>query len=127
MQNLLDFLFTTIDYAGHPDAAVPLPYATRQCAMNQKKGGRVREWLALLLWVIFAAGLLVQASAPRLKVENNAFVLPPSVMSEGKEINPTKISTRQRRMQLLSCLLTVGGALGLGFHYRRVLVRPRSS
>lgn len=107
--------------------AIQLPPSTGasgQCAMNQKRGGR--KWLAILLWVTFAAGLLVQALAPRLKIENRAFVLPASVMSEGKEINPAEIVTRQRIMQLLSGIMTVGGALGLGFHYRQVLVRPRS-
>lgn len=92
--------------------------------MNHQKKGR-QKWLAVLLWAAFAAGLLVQALAPRLKVENNAFVLPAPVMSEGKEIDPANIVARQRIMQLLSGIMTVGGALGLAFHYRHVLVRPR--
>jgi hypothetical protein len=95
-------------------------------AMSQNKGGRRRAWLAVLPWAIFAAGLLVQAFAPRLKIRNNAFVVPPPVVAEGKDFRPGEMITRERRMQLLSGILTLGGALGLGFRYRHVLVRPRS-
>lgn len=94
--------------------------------MNQNKGRQRHKWLAVLFWTLFGTGLLVQAFAPRLKVRNNAFVIPPSLTSEGKDIRPAEIVTRERRMQALSAMLTVGGALGLGFHFRRVLVRPRS-
>jgi hypothetical protein len=94
--------------------------------MNQNQSRRQHLWLPALLWAIFSAGLLVQAFAPRLKIKNNAFVMPPSLMSEGKDIRPAEIVARARRMQLLSGILTVGGALGLAFRYRRVLVRPCS-
>lgn len=93
--------------------------------MNQNQNRRRYLWLALL-WAIFVAGLLVQAFAPRLKIKDNAFVMPPSLMSEGKDIRPAEIIARARGMQLLSAFLTLGGALGLAFHYRHVLVRPRS-
>ncbi len=94
--------------------------------MNGNKGSRRRRWIAVLLWAIFGAGLLVQAFAPRLKIRNGAFVMPTSRISEGKDIRPDEIVTRERRMQLLSGILTVGGALGLALFYRHVWVRPRS-
>lgn len=86
-----------------------------------------RRWLAPLFWAIFAAGLLAQAFAPHLKIQNNAFVIPPSLMSERRDISPEEIIVRERRMQLLSAVLTVGGALGLGVYYRHVLFRRRST
>ena len=87
---------------------------------------RPNRWLGLLLWVIFGAGLLVQVLAPRLKIEHNAFVIPPALMSPGKAIDPEAIVAREKRMQLLSGLLTLGGALGLAFYYRDTLIRRRS-
>ncbi len=85
------------------------------------------RWLAPALWVIFGAGLLVQGLSPRLKIERNAFVMPPGLLlSQGKEIRPDEIIARERRMQLLSGALTVGGAIGLVFCYRQALFRRRS-
>jgi hypothetical protein len=94
--------------------------------MDQNRGRRRHKWLAVLLWAIFAAGLLVQTFGPRLKIRNNTFVLPPSLMSQGKNIRPNEIVSRERKMQLLSGILALGGAIGLGLHYRHVLVWPRS-
>jgi hypothetical protein len=37
-------------------------------------GNRRRRWLALLTWLVFAAGLLVQLLSPHLKISNRAFV-----------------------------------------------------
>jgi hypothetical protein len=85
-----------------------------------------RWWLAVFFWSIFGAGLLVQVFAPRLKIEHNAFVIPPSLVSGSKEINPAEIVARERRMQLLSGLLTLSGAVGLAFYYRKTLMGRRS-
>ena len=38
-----------------------------------------RNWLAAIFWALFGAGILVQGFAPRLRVENNAFVVPESM------------------------------------------------
>ncbi len=84
------------------------------------------RWLAPALWVIFGVGLLVQGLSPRLKIERNAFVIPPALSSQGKEIRPDEIIARERRMQLLSGALTVGSAIGLVFCYRQALFRRRS-
>ena len=83
-----------------------------------------RRLIPVLLWTIFASGLLVQAFAPRLEIENDAFVIPPSLISEGKAVDPAQIIARERRLQALSAVLTLGGALGLAYYYRRVLFRP---
>jgi len=85
------------------------------------------RWLAVLFWTIFGAGLLVQGFAPHLKIERNAFVIPPSLIAEGKQIHPAEIVMRERRMQWLSAILTIAGSLGLAFYYRHSFVRPRSS
>jgi len=101
-----------------PDSALSRP------AVHQTKRRRL---LPVLLWLLFGSGLLVQAFAPRLKVANNAFVIPPSLITEGKQVHPGELVTRERRLQSLSAILTLSGALGLAFYYRRVLVRPPSS
>jgi len=72
-----------------------------------------RRSRAVLCWVVFAAGLLIQLLAPHLKIENGAFVIPPTLTAGANEIRPAEIVARQRRMQLISALLTVSGALGL--------------
>jgi hypothetical protein len=92
---------------------------------NKKRNRRV--WLGLLLWAAFAAGLLIQAFAPHLKVQNNKFVLPPSLLAGQAEVRPDEIVARERRIQALSGILTLGSAIGLGFYYRHVLVGLRSS
>ena len=76
---------------------------------------------ALLCWVVFAAGLLIQLLAPHLKISNGAFVIPPTLTAAANEIRPAEIVARQRRMQLISALLTVSGALGLAVLYRDIL------
>jgi hypothetical protein len=86
-----------------------------------------RRWLAGLFWVMFGAGVLVQVFAPRLKIEHNAFVIPPSLLSAGKQINPAEIVARERQMQMLSAGLTAGGAIGLGFYYRRAFFKGPSA
>jgi hypothetical protein len=74
---------------------------------------------------VFGAGLVVQLCAPRLKVEHNAFVMPPALVSGKKQINPAELVARERAMQLISVTLTLGGAIGLGFYYRDGLFRRR--
>ncbi len=90
------------------------------------RGNRRRRSLALLCWLVFAAGLLVQLLSPHLKVSNGAFVIPPKMTAGRNAIRLDEVVARQRRMQLLSVLLTVGGALGLAFLYRDILIgEPR--
>ena len=83
-----------------------------------------RRWrsLALLCWLVFAAGLLVHLLSPHLKISNGAFVIPPKMAAGRNAIRLDEIVARQRRMQLLSVLLTVSGALGLAFLYRDILI-----
>jgi len=85
-------------------------------------GNRRRRSLALLCWLVFAAGLFVQLLSPHLKVSNGAFVIPPELTAGSNAIRLDEIVARQRRMQLLSVLLTVSGALGLAFLYRDILI-----
>jgi hypothetical protein len=80
-----------------------------------------RAWLALCLWAIFAAGLAIQLVAPRLKIENHAFVMPPISDAQTATLRPDALVRRERWMQGASGILTVGGALALGIYYRRSL------
>jgi hypothetical protein len=89
-------------------------------------GNRRRRSLALLCWLLFAAGLLIQLLSPHLKVSNGAFVIPPEMAAGRNAIRLDEIVARQRRMQLLSVLLTVSGALGLAFLYRDILIGAAS-
>jgi hypothetical protein len=88
--------------------------------VKNKRNGR-RVWLGLLLWVALAVGVFVQAFAPHLRIQNNKFVIPPSLLSGEKEVRPDEIVARERRMQALSGILTLGSGLGLGFYYRHAL------
>src|SRR5207253_10373015 len=89
-------------------------------------GNRHRRSLALICWLVFAAGLLVQLLSPHLKISNGAFVIPPKMAAGRNAIRLDEIVGRQRRMQLLSILLTVSGAAGLAFLYRDILIGAAS-
>ena len=74
---------------------------------------------------MFAGGLLVQVLAPHLEISNGAFVIPAAITAGKNNIPLEEIVAKQRRMQLLSALLTVSGALGLAFLYRDIITgRP---
>lgn len=91
---------------------------------NQRDGGPGKSRstrLAVCLWTIFALGLLVEMAAPRLKIENNVFVMPPINNAGAAILRPDALVRRERWMQAASGILTVGGALGLGAYYRRTL------
>ncbi len=55
-----------------------------------------RQIVPVFLWVLFTVGLLTQVFAPRLKIENHAFVMRPTLTSQGGEINPGAIVERDR-------------------------------
>jgi hypothetical protein len=92
---------------------------TVQEPQSHDKGRETR--LAICLWVIFGVGLLVEVAAPRLKIENNAFVMPPINDAHTAILRPDVLVRRERWMQAASGILTVGGALALGAYYRRSL------
>jgi hypothetical protein len=66
-------------------------------------------------------GLLVQVFSPHLKIAHHAFVMPPALLSPGRTISPSDLVAKERMVQALSALLTIGGALGLGWSYRQRL------
>jgi hypothetical protein len=84
------------------------------------------RWRSVLLWAVFVVGVLLQAFSSHLKIKNNRFVLPPSLLSSGTEIRPDEIIARERRLQWISGILTLGSALGLAACHRRVLFGGRS-
>jgi len=92
---------------------------------EDKRKGR-RRWLAVLMWAIFGAGLLVQAFSPGLKIEHNKIVAPAAI-AQSREINPGELIARERRVQLLSAILTIIGAVGLAVCYGPILLPRRES
>jgi hypothetical protein len=104
-----------------PSSSAIAPAARRQSRVQRKR------WLVPLLWMVFISGLVVQAFAPRLKIEHNAFVIPPAMVAQGKTVNPAELVQREKRMQLISGLLTLAGALGLGLYYRDTLMGRRAA
>jgi hypothetical protein len=107
-------------------AVTPAPEAMRPNRLVGVHGNRRQRSLALLCWLVFAAGLLVQFFSPHLKVSNGAFVIPQEMAAGRNAIRPDEIVGGQRQMQLLSVLLTVSGALGLAFLYRDILIGAAS-
>jgi hypothetical protein len=87
-----------------------------------KAGRRRHRWLTVMLWIILGTGPLVPILGPRLEIANNTFVIPQSLISERKDIQPAKLVADERTNQLLSAIFTIGGALGLGLYYRNILV-----
>jgi hypothetical protein len=75
------------------------------------------RYLPAMFWGVFALGLLVQVFSPHLKIEHNAFVMPPELLVPGKPISPSDMVAKERIVQTISAVLTVGGALGLAWCY----------
>jgi hypothetical protein len=101
--------------------------ASLATAAGSKGRAQRKVWVAALFWIVFASGVAVQAYAPRLKIEHHAFVVPPAMVSGGKPVDLEELVAREKRMQLISGLLTLGGAVGLGYYYRDNLFRRRSN
>ena len=70
-----------------------------QVAVRGPFSAGLQARLALCLWAIFAAGLLVEMAAPRLKIENSAFVLPPISDAQSATLRPMALVRRERWMQ----------------------------
>jgi hypothetical protein len=79
------------------------------------------------MWTVFAVGLLAQAFSARLEIKDNAFVVPPGLLSEGGHVDLAETIARERQLQWFSVVATTCGALGLAFYYGRFLLGPRSS
>jgi hypothetical protein len=96
-------------------------------AMYEDGSSLPRRRLSAFFWALFAIGLLLQAFGPHLKIKDNQFVVPPSMIAAGTEIRPAELIERERRIQLLSGALTLGGAIGLALCYGKVLFGTRSA
>ena len=77
--------------------------------------------LSMSLWAIFASGIAIELLAPGLKIENHAFVMPPTAMQQGAQIRPDALVNHERHMQWAAGILTIGGAIALAFWNRRTL------
>jgi hypothetical protein len=89
-------------------------------------GSHRRRWQVFVCWLMFAAGLLFQLLGPHLKIANRAFVIPQKLTTEGNNIRLVEIIARQRETQVISALLTLGGAMGLAILYRDTLTGKAS-
>lgn len=89
---------------------------------EQAPAGRGQAWLKICLWLAFATGLMLQAMAPQLKIENHAFVMPETVNVRGSGVRPDALVRRERWTQGASGLLAVGSAIALAFCYRRTVM-----
>ncbi len=76
-----------------------------------------------LLWLVFTAGLVLQAFSPNLAIEHNAFVIDENSVPRGSVVDPQKLVNRQKSIQGASAALVIVGAVGLAVWYRRALTR----
>lgn len=83
-------------------------------------------WRSVFFGALFVAGVSLQIVGPHLKIANNRFVLPPALVSTGKDLRPDVIVARERTKQVLSGLLTLSGALGLALGHRKALFGSKS-
>jgi hypothetical protein len=97
-----------------------------KASVTDVRSRRGRRSLALVCWLMFAAGLLLQLVGPRLKIANRAFVIPQKLTTAGNNIRLVELIGRQRRMQVTSALLTLSGAIGLAVLYRDTLTGKAS-
>jgi hypothetical protein len=81
-----------------------------------------RNGLPCLLWTSLGIGLILQGSAPHLEIERNRFILSTAPGAASLR-DPVGLVAQERRMHLLSALLTGGAALGLALYYRPSLFR----
>ncbi len=77
--------------------------------------------LSISLWAIFASGIAIELLAPGLTIENHAFVMPSTLTQQGAQIRPDALVDHERHMQWAAAILTIGGAIALGFRNRRTL------
>jgi len=80
------------------------------------------QGLPLLLWILFASGLVIESLAPRLKIDHRAFVMPETLTATSAPIHPDAIVDRERKMQVAASLLILGSAVGLAFFYQRKIM-----
>ena len=94
--------------------------------MQSDHGNRSHRWRVLFCWLLFVAGVGVHFAAPNLNRQDKAFVIPLAPRALGETIRPDAIVANERRLQSLSAGLAAGGALGLGWIYRKGLFRKAS-
>ena len=95
--------------------------------MQKAHGGVRRRLGAVLSWTVFALGLLAQAFSVRLQIKDDAFVVPPALLSEGEHLDLARLVARERQLQWFSLVATSSGALGLALYYRRSLFSSQRS
>lgn len=86
---------------------------------------RISSSIAVLLWICLGAGMILQAYAPHLDIENNKFVVPEKD-PEGRTItDPIGVVGRERQINILSALLTSAAVIGLSIIYRDGIAQLR--
>lgn len=81
----------------------------------------LRRWRSGFFCAFFLTGVLLQAG-PHLQVRGNQYIVPPSLVSPGTQVRPAELIAKERRIQLLSALLSLGGAIGLARCYGKILL-----
>ena len=76
----------------------------------------------VLLWLLFATGLVIESLSPRLKIDHRAFVMPETLTATSAAIHPDAIVDRERKMQTAAGLLILGSSLGLALFYQRKIM-----
>jgi len=95
--------------AAEPPAGPTVPAITRSWIINA------------MLWAIFGLGLLLQAFSAHLQVGNGGFLVSAGG-NTSSEIHPSRIVSRERKLQTASALLVVVGAGALAYYHRRYLI-----
>jgi NhaP-type Na+/H+ or K+/H+ antiporter len=95
--------------------------------MQKAHGTAQGRLVPVLIWAVFALGLLAQAFSVRLQIKDDAFVVPPALLSEGEHLDLARLVARERQLQWFSLVATMSGALGLAWYYRRSLFSSQRS
>ena len=83
--------------------------------------GRRGYAVPVLLWLVFAGGLVLQAFSPHLAIEHNSFVITEDSVPRGSVVDPQQLVQRQKAIQGTSAVLVLVGAVGLAYWYRGAL------
>jgi hypothetical protein len=94
--------------------------------MRLKADMNLKRLLPMLFWLCLLAGVALQFVGPRLKIEDHTFVIPASYLTGSKNVDPAELVVREQRIQILSAVLTLTGAIGLGYQYRALFLKQAS-
>lgn len=106
----------SVDFVFLAAGALAVLSASIQAVIGMRRRQR-RLLSAALLWACLATGCFLQAFAPNLKVERNAFVMP-AADSANEPVDPRWVVEREKQMKALSLVFLGIAGVGLCFQYR---------